>query len=112
MPELGGRARVGFGGDGESVGTAVGAGDGFAEVNPVGTGDDDDDDDDDVVVVDGRVTVMNTDCWPLNRELSPANTLESNVDEEEATRVVASCRVSFNLAAGRLGFLQIARLSL
>ena len=56
--------------------------------------------------------VMNTDCWLLNRELSPANTLESNVDEEEATRVVSGCRVSFSLADERLGFLQIARLSL
>ena len=112
MPEVGGRALVGFGGDGDSVGTAVGTGDGFAEVNPVGTGDDDDDDDDDVVVVDGRVTVMNTDCWPLNRELSPANTLDSNADDEEATSVVSSCGVSLSLTDGKLGFLQIARLSL
>ena len=109
MPEVGGRALVGFGGDGDSVGTAVGAGDGFAEVNPVGTGDDDDDV---VVVVDCRVMVMNTDCWPLNRELSPANTLESDAEDEEATSVVSSCRVSFSLTDEKLGFLQIARLSL
>ena len=59
-------------------------------------------DDVDVVVVEGRVMVMNTDGWPLNRVV-PSNTLDSNADNGELTSVASSCRVSLSLVCETWG---------